>query len=661
MTLLTPLGLLGLLGIVALIIIYIIRPNYQQKFISSTYIWKLSLKYRKKKIPINKLRNILLIICQILAITSAAMILAQPNNILKEEIKEPEVIVIIDSSASMRTTFNEQTRFCRAITKAQELVETTFEENGIVSVIVADGAPSYLQQRATVSDKQMVESKLTDLFEDDEACSYAVADIDGAIALCEEVLYENPDAKIHLFTDTNYAYVPEQIALVNVSENEEWNASILNAKSQFEEPYYAFVVDVACYGRDMTLELRLEVSGANAINSEDETDSFAFTTSVDCIGDNEMKVIFAANPYDEEKNEDEFTEYKNRLESSYSTVCWMGKNKIYSYRSVNISIEESDCFTIDNTYELYDGLREVIKIQYASEKPNIFWPAALAQLTKTYEGIWDIEVTEVKKGNEPALQGFDFYIFEHTIPEELPTDGVVFLMNPDQISSKYGVRVGAVYSTSGRGVSPEEGEAHPITNNVSAERINLTRFTQIILDSSYTPLLSYKQYPLLAVRNEDDVKMVVMPFSLHFSDIAVTEVFPLIVYNVFEYFFPQTVQSNSFEVNEKVELNARGKELRVEGYQFEELFESFPAYITVKTPGTYVMSQTTFAGKEIVERIYVKTPEAECNIKATGEALIDPYQLKDDSEFLQDLLLYIAAGLVALLFIEWWLKGRENA
>ena len=49
MTLLTPLGLIGLLGVVALIIIYIIKPNHQQKFISSTHIWKLSLKYKKKK------------------------------------------------------------------------------------------------------------------------------------------------------------------------------------------------------------------------------------------------------------------------------------------------------------------------------------------------------------------------------------------------------------------------------------------------------------------------------------------------------------------------------------------------------------------------------------------------------------------------------------
>ena len=85
MRLLTPLGLLGLLGIVALIIIYIIKPNYQQKVISSTYVWKLSLKYRKKKIPVNKLRNFLIILCQILILTAAAMILTEPVEVIKQK------------------------------------------------------------------------------------------------------------------------------------------------------------------------------------------------------------------------------------------------------------------------------------------------------------------------------------------------------------------------------------------------------------------------------------------------------------------------------------------------------------------------------------------------------------------------------------------------
>ena len=47
MSLLYPLGLIALIGIIVLIIIYIIKPNYQTKFVSSTFVWKLSLKYRK--------------------------------------------------------------------------------------------------------------------------------------------------------------------------------------------------------------------------------------------------------------------------------------------------------------------------------------------------------------------------------------------------------------------------------------------------------------------------------------------------------------------------------------------------------------------------------------------------------------------------------------
>ena len=66
MSLLYPLGLIALIGIIVLIIIYIIKPNYQTKFVSSTFVWKLSLKYRKKKLPTSRLRNILLIICQVL-------------------------------------------------------------------------------------------------------------------------------------------------------------------------------------------------------------------------------------------------------------------------------------------------------------------------------------------------------------------------------------------------------------------------------------------------------------------------------------------------------------------------------------------------------------------------------------------------------------------
>ena len=69
MTWLAPIGFLGLSGIIALIIIYIIKPNYQKKMVSSTFVWKLSLKYKKKRLPISRLNNVLIFLCQLLILT----------------------------------------------------------------------------------------------------------------------------------------------------------------------------------------------------------------------------------------------------------------------------------------------------------------------------------------------------------------------------------------------------------------------------------------------------------------------------------------------------------------------------------------------------------------------------------------------------------------
>lgn len=144
MKLLTPLGLLGLLGIAVLILIYVIKPNYQQKTVSSTFVWKLSLKYKKKRVQINKLRNVLLILCQVLVLTACALILAEPNRVVKAETDPSEVIAIIDSSASMRAQKDGESRFERAVKKSLSLSEEVFSNGGLFSVILADENPSFL-------------------------------------------------------------------------------------------------------------------------------------------------------------------------------------------------------------------------------------------------------------------------------------------------------------------------------------------------------------------------------------------------------------------------------------------------------------------------------------------------------------------------------------
>ena len=134
------------------------------------------------------------------------------------------------------------------------------------------------------------------------------------------------------------------------------------------------------------------------------------------------------------------------------------------------------------------------------------------------------------------------------------------------------------------------------------------------------------------------------------------------MYNLFQYFYPSTVNGNSFEVNEKIQLHARDNELTVTKGDKEMTFYEFPAVLEVDTPGTYTLTQRDVFNNstEIMQKIYVSIPTIESNICYVGDKMPEPYNKIEENDYFEDLLLYIAALLVAVLFIEWWLQSRDT-
>ena len=196
MTLLLPLGLLGLLSLAVLILIYVLRPNYQQKLVSSTFVWKLSLKYRKNRLPISRLRNLLILIFQILLLACMAVMMAQPAVPVVSGTSKNEKVAIIDASASMMVASENQTRFERALDEVQAMAnETLSHEDGVVSVILADSDAHFVISRLTSENAAQFESQLS-VLRDENACSYGSADIDGAAELAEQVLQINSEAEV---------------------------------------------------------------------------------------------------------------------------------------------------------------------------------------------------------------------------------------------------------------------------------------------------------------------------------------------------------------------------------------------------------------------------------------------------------------------------------
>ena len=75
-----PAGLWALgAGLILLIILFLIRPPFQDYPVSTTYLWKLSEKFRKKRLPIRRAKKILLLLLQALCVAAAALLIAQPS------------------------------------------------------------------------------------------------------------------------------------------------------------------------------------------------------------------------------------------------------------------------------------------------------------------------------------------------------------------------------------------------------------------------------------------------------------------------------------------------------------------------------------------------------------------------------------------------------
>lgn len=648
MNLAAPLGFLGLLGLAILILIYLLKPNYQQKLVSSTFVWKLSLKYKRKKVPINKIRNIIILICQILIILLCAFIMAKP--VVAVEVDEStEKVVIIDASASMLTKYDGTTRYERAVSQVKELTsELLSDPQGILTVIIAGEENEVLVYRADSSMLDEVNDNLDALLTVDidgvfDHCTFGSVDIDGAIKMAEDLVFDNDKAEILLFTGTSYVE-KSGVTVVNVSSAGEWNAAILDCTATLEDGFYVFEVQVACYGADKELIVSGMVHGANR----------------EKIGDNWITTdIFLTS------QKDRFTDDKIK------TLTFMTVDEIdgvYTFEDVYFSLEAvDDSFPYDNYFYLFNGnaASRTINVQYCSSSPNSFVPDAISSVRNVYRDQRDISFTEIRTG-VPITEGFDLYIFEHTMPKEMPTDGVVFLINPDATPRGLDISLDYSHPISGEFfVAP--GNSHFLTRYVDLTTIYVSLFTPIRnYAPGFEPLLYCAGDPIMLAKNEVDSKVIVLSCSLNNSSFPGIMHLSAIFYNLFHYYFPFTVSgsnNNVFEVNEEIQLRTRGDKLVLSGGGLDEdHFVGVGEYETLKISrnGSYTISQQVINGEIISDHFFVQIPQKESYI--TREDGIFVTRIVNDTKAVsnQDLIVYFAAAMVLLLVAEWWLHSRES-
>ena len=623
MGLLTPLGLLGLIGIPILIIIYIIKPKYHEKKISSTFIWRLSLKYRKRKIPLQWLQRSLLFFVQVLIIGLTALLLARP--LMKVSAEDGEKVVILDVSASMNSTDGSTTRLDKAIEALTDLADKASEENKL-TIILADSTPEYLTRRETSpSYVKFLLSTITPTYEE---CNF-----DEALKLANTVIDENPATEVYFYSDCHYAQTG-YVELVNFSANE-WNAGILNFNPVFEGGYYNFQTQVGNYGK--AAELKVTLSLDNGATIKEQTLRFA---------------------KDEVKD-----------------IVWPDLSAA-DYKDARLSLQVKD--TSGKFVAVKDALAEDNE-QYVQNLDNIKFNVQLVGVGNTFmssalKAVGNIELYMPKTIAEVKTSEQDLYVFDGYIPQQLPTDGTVWILNPTAAIPGIDLTIGNAVTGNFRFESTSNNsEAYNIImNHLTPSTIEVTKYTRVSNYSGFDVLMNCDGSPVLLSGRYGNAKVVIMPIDLHYSNLPITLNMAILINNMFDYCVNSTLEQSVYQVGEEVTLYTKPttSQLRVNDtlHMASSSFTDKVSFV-VDEPGIYSVEQT-IDGRKVYDLFFVKISPNESNYKFTREILaVDQYINVEtgvvgnpggDSFDLEEATKYFAGALLALVIIEWGLQYREQ-
>ncbi|MGN1060763.1 MAG: BatA domain-containing protein [Candidatus Coproplasma sp.] len=613
MSFLQPLGFLVLLAIPVLILIYIIKSKYTEQVIPSTYLWELSERFLKRKNPLKAITGILSLILQILAVVFIALAIAHPVFVVKGGAND--YCFVLDSSASMNVTEGGKTRFDSARDEIKRVINSSADGSTYTLITAGDATDVVF---SGIDDKRSALNQLTQL-----SASYATGGLDTALMRAQKYFDANSSMQFYLVTDKtienvqNVNYIQVNGGKVNYGLTD--TAYIYNMAEDGASTTTTVTGKVWSYTGDATLTVEVYVNDAkNPTNS--------------------VQVQVEGNSA---------TEFSINVARSV-------------FSSITIKIKEKDDLPEDNSVTLYGVSEdETYDVLIISTTPYLI-KASLEAANL------NCEVLTPEKYSKETCQGYSLYVFDSDdekpfTPDELPSDGAVWFINPTGSVEKTG------FST--RGKSEVGGET--TLNTSSSTRV------RSLLKGTYaddTTLASYVKcgqtglfYNLMYCNGDPVIfagsntygnREVVFAFDWNYSDFPLSFNGRAIVKNLINYTFPSLADDTLAVSGESVSLNVlpgctslkvvspSGEEdyLDVSGIISEYMLTEVGEYTVTAIVGGDVKSAKVYAQFPEKERILNVT---ETNFVIIGEAGTE----KRDGRY-EDIL-YIFIILAVIILADW--------
>lgn len=370
MKLLNPAGLWLLLGIPVLIIIYLIKAQHEDQAVSSTFIWKLSSRFMKKRQPMQKLRKILLLILQTLIVLTVAVLAARPAVISGDCC---DYIAIIDGSASMQTVDEEgRSRFHRAVEQVDELAEKIYDGHTLSVIIASDTATRIAERSVSVNEVRLA-LKVA-------AGKNGGCNTDEALAAALEISQSCVNPKVLFYTDHPFPE-SENVEIVDVGDDA-WNLYVdgLEAKLGKEESVFTSTI---YSNRVASVTVGLRING-----------KVMDAKLVQCAAEGGTPVEFTVKDTP-------------------------------TYDTAEVFAQAEDSLTLDNSFAHCKQKKRSFRVGLASDSP--------LYLRSVLEAQGNITLTCVSAAEADSLTKQDLYIYDGVTPAEFPSDGSSLLFAPEEM------------------------------------------------------------------------------------------------------------------------------------------------------------------------------------------------------------------------------------
>ena len=616
-----PLGLLGLIGIPILIIIYIIKNKYTEQTIASTYIWKLSERFLKKKKPISKLQGLISLILQCLIVFAISMLIAKPSIVIKGAAND--YCFILDASASMDKVENGITRFDSAKSKIESIINDS--KNGSTYTLITSGSDTSTVYEASSSKSRSIEllNQLT--------CSSVSNTLDDALNLTQSYFDNNKSLKVYLVTDKNYTVT--NMELINVSESN-LDFAILSSTYKLTE---------ATYLDDGRVDspAKLEVSGLVTSyfeSKEIEMELLVNNSSVETIKINVEKGVNSTYNFSVERN---------------------------AFDNYEVRINESDNLDLDSHYFVYNLVAEHnYKALIVSERPFYF-----EALLESYSKIDSYDAITISTYESGSFTGYGLYIFDtSSFPTTLPTDGTIWLFNPKQSIESSGFSWNdSITSESGFTLEKETvygDEKSFLEGYIDSSDYALTcqNYNKYTVSRNFKTLFSISGNPVIFVgstTNKAKNREIVFGFDIRESNMAMNYNGLLLLRKMLDYSFPQALDKNENVSGTEFSYNliSGTKNIRLlspSGTQTYLDMSNSVGTIELNEVGTYTITYNLDNGESKEFKVYNAYPESEneeeTNLSAT---LIGTLEYNYTSAKYS--LTTILAVLLVLCFIADWM------